>query len=189
MFRNALIGGAATLLVVATAAEIRTPPQAKILYNPSHSSPIGYYRVGSKIALKPGDQIAFYAPDWARKMADERGYLPQDFPLIKTVLAGQGAEICKKDGVVSVPNFPDMAALLRDNLGRELPAWEGCYTLGKAEYFVGSVGTEEGLKYGFDSRYFGDVNEDLILGRVSYLGNGLSLNAWKSMGGQVGEGK
>ena len=171
MFRNMLIGAGATALVVATATEITIPPRPKILYNPSQSAPIGYYAVGSKETLKKGGQVALYAPDWARRLADERDYLPYEYPLIKTIIGLEGDRFCGADGFVSGPNGAAITRLLRDRLDRELPSWEACLVLSPDEYFVISAETEAGTAYGFDSRYFGPVSEDLILGRVEYLGN------------------
>ena len=171
MFRNMLIGAGTTALVVATATEITIPPRPKILYNPSASAPIGYYAVSSKETLKMGDQVALYAPDWARLLADERDYLPYDYPLIKTIIGHDGDRFCGADGFVSGPNGAAITRLLRDRLDRELPSWQGCLVLSPDEYFVISAEIEAGIDYGFDSRYFGPVSEDLILGRVEYLGN------------------
>jgi len=153
MFRAALIGAAAICLVVATAAEISFPPRPKLLYNPSNSAPIGYYSIGSKEHLNIGDQVALYAPDWARHLADERDYLPYDFPLIKTIAGKSGDRICGSGEIVSVPNYADITRLSRDSLGRDLPS------------------TEAGLEFGFDSRYFGPVPGETILGVAHYIGN------------------
>ncbi|MCF6221822.1 MAG: hypothetical protein L3J65_11985 [Robiginitomaculum sp.] len=87
MLRNILIGACATLLVVATTTEIKFPPKPVLLYNPSASAPVGWYRLRTKSPLKIGDQVAAYAPDWARKLADDRQYLPYDYPIIKTIWA------------------------------------------------------------------------------------------------------
>jgi len=171
MFRTLIIGAAATCLVVATATEIRFPPRPKLLYNPSASAPIGYYSIGPKDIFIIGDQVALYAPDWARRLADERGYLPFDYPLIKTIAGNPGDQICAAGYVVSVPNYADITRLSRDSLGRDLPSWDGCLVLSPNEYFVLSAGTEAGLAFGYDSRYFGPVTGETILGVAHYLGN------------------
>jgi len=58
------------------------PPKPVLLYNPSQSAAIGWYRLQSKVPIERGSQVAAYAPEWARIMADERQYLPYDYPLI-----------------------------------------------------------------------------------------------------------
>jgi len=167
MLRNVLIGITVTLLIVATGTEISFPPKPKLLYNPSASAPIGWYKLADKSVLKVGDQVAAYAPDWARKLADERRYLPYEYPMIKTIWAGSGTTICTKNNRISVPNYPVIISLSQDGLGRDMPKLSGCFTLKADEYFLISPDVQAG----FDSRYFGAVIGTDILGKVKYLGN------------------
>ncbi len=167
MLKNILIGVAVTLLIVATGTEISFPPKPKLLYNPSASAPIGWYKLVDKSSLEIGDQVAAYAPGWARKLADERRYLPYEYPMIKTIWAGSGAIICTKNNRISVPNYPVITSLSQDSLGRDMPTLSGCFTLKADEYFLVSPDVQAG----FDSRYFGAVHRESILGRVEYLGN------------------
>ena len=168
MLKKIIIAGAATLLVLANSAQIGWPPEPRLLYNPSKSAPIGWYKINRKTQIQRGDKVAAYAPDWARKLADERHYLPYDYPLIKTVWAVSGEEICSSNGWVTVPNRPHLPVLVRDGLGRDMPVHEGCYTLNDNEVFL--VSTD--VQTSWDSRYFGPVNRDHILGTVTYLGGG-----------------
>ncbi len=167
MLRNALIGIAVTLLIVATGTGISFPPKPKFLYNPSASAPIGWYKLEDKSPLKVGDQVAAYAPDWARKLADERRYLPYEYPMIKTIWASSGTTICTHNNRTSVPYYPVIISLPQDSMGRDMPQLSGCFTLKAGEYFLVSPDVQAG----FDSRYFGAVEEQNILGRVEYLGN------------------
>ena len=176
MLKNALIGIAVTLLIVATGTEISFPPKPKLLYNPSASAPIGWYKLADKSPLKVGDQVAAYAPDWARKLADERRYLPYEYPMIKTILASSGTTICTKNNQISVPNYPVITSLLQDSLGRDMPKLSGCFTLQADEFFLVSPDVQAG----FDSRYFGAVIGTDILGKVKYLGNGKIAHTAKS---------
>ena len=50
-------------------------------------------------------------------------------------------------------------ALEHDNLGRPMPVWQGCRTLGEGEYFL-----LQPHPYSIDSRYFGPVFECQIIG-------------------------
>ena len=167
MLKNVLIGMGATLLIVATGTEISYPPKPKLLYNPSASAPIGWYKLVNTSTLKVGDQVAAYAPDWARKLADERHYLPYEYPLIKTIWARSGATICSKNHRVSLPNHPVIISLSQDSLGRDMPKLSGCFTLQTDEFFLVSPDVQDG----YDSRYFGAVRGRDILGKVKYLGN------------------
>jgi conjugative transfer signal peptidase TraF len=167
MLKNTLIAVGVTMLIVATTTEISFPPRPKLLYNPSASAPIGWYKLGDKSPPKVGDQVAAYAPDWARKLADERRYLPYEYPMIKTIWASAGTTICTHNNRSSVPNYPVITSLSQDSLGRDMPKLSGCFTLKTDEYFLVSPDVQAG----FDSRYFGAVRRENILGRVEYLGN------------------
>ena len=167
MLKNILIGVAVTLLIVGTGTEISFPPKPKLLYNPSASAPIGWYKLADKSPLEVGDQVAAYAPDWARKLADERRYLPYEYPMIKTIWASSGTQICTHNNRISVPNYPVIIRLSQDSLGRDMPKLSGCFSLKVGEYFLVSPDVQAG----FDSRYFGAVRRENIIGRVEYLGN------------------
>ena len=167
MLRNVLIGIGVTLLIVSTGTEISFPPKPKLLYNPSASAPIGWYKLEDQSPPKIGDQVAAYAPDWARVLADERHYLPYEHPMIKTIWASSGTQICTQNNWVSVPNYPVITSLPQDNLGRDMPKLSGCFTLQADEYFLVSPDVQDG----YDSRYFGAVRGQDILGKVKYLGN------------------
>lgn len=55
-------------------------------------------------------------------------------------------------------------ALERDNLGRPMPVWQGCRTLGEREFFL-----LQPHPYSIDSRYFGPAFECQILGVATPL--------------------
>ena len=175
MLRNALIAMIITGAVVMTTAQVAFPPQPVLLYNPSASAPVGFYRLHKNNLPGLNAQVAAYAPEWARKLADERGYLPYDYPLIKTVLAVEGDEICYHKNGVSVPKHADISRQSQDALGRDMPAPSGCVTLKLDEYFLVSPDVQTG----FDSRYFGPVTLDNILGEVEYLGTSISAKSGK----------
>lgn len=189
MFRNALIGAAATLLVVATATEIRYPPSPKLLYSPSQSAPIGYYQISKADQFSHGEWIAAYAPDWARELAHERRYLPRDYPLIKQIWALEGDEFCFENLQVKGPNGAVLPRLLQDRSGRDLPWIEGCITLKGGEVFLASIDEHYGKSFGFDSRYFGPVPKDNVLGAVTYLGESLITNGRDRRNLALGGGK
>ena len=87
MLGKMLIAGVLTLAVITTTGQILFPPKPVLFYNPSYSAQVGWYKLKPDDAIVSGVQVAAYAPEWARQMADERGYLPYDYPLIKTVWA------------------------------------------------------------------------------------------------------
>ena len=101
------IGAVLTVAIIGTTLQITLPPRPKILYNPSESAPIGWYRVTPLAHVERGDLVAAFAPQWARQLAHERQYVPYDYPLIKSVLAVEGDQVCYHIDRVSVPNGSD----------------------------------------------------------------------------------
>ena len=176
MLSKFIIAGVITTAIIATTAEIAFPPKPIVLYNPSPSAPIGFYKLSKDMAPEIGAQVAAYAPEWARVMADERGYLPYEYPLIKSVLAASGDEVCYHKSGVRVPNGSVIPVQVRDRSGREMPARSGCIVLKSDEYFIASPDVQAG----FDSRYFGPVKIENILGTVEFLGNSENAQSGKS---------
>ena len=167
MLGKALIAGVITLAIIGTSGQMLFPPKPVLFYNPSYSAQVGWYKLRENQPIVAGAQVAAYAPQWARLMADERGYLPYDYPLIKTVWAVHGDEVCYNNGSLSVPKRPDISILGQDVLGRDMPQKSGCHVLKTGEYLIISPDVQTG----FDSRYFGSVSRGNILGVVEYLGN------------------
>jgi len=185
MLSKFIIAGVITTAIIATTAQITFPPKPIILYNPSPSAAIGFYKLSKNEAPQIGSQVAAFAPEWARVMADERGYLPYDYPMIKSVMAASGDEICYHKSGVRVPNGAVISVLGRDHSGREMPARSGCIVLKLDEYFIASPDVQAG----FDSRYFGPVRIENILGTVEFLGDSKNAQSGKSSenGGLRGE--
>ena len=157
---------AVAVLCGATLWQIARPSTPRLLYNPSPSAPVGWYRLYTDRPIARGDLVAAYAPREARAVAIERRYLPPDIPLIKTVWAVGGERICHAEDVVSVAGRPPLVVLSHDSLGRALPSKDGCYQLLKDEVFL--VSTD--VQTSFDSRYFGPVLRTDVVGPVRYLG-------------------
>jgi conjugative transfer signal peptidase TraF len=173
MLMRLIPAAAVTAFCAASFWQIISPPTPKLIYNKTISAPIGWYAVESKRPLKRDDLVAAFAPAEARKLADDRGYLPEFVPLIKTVWATEGERVCHDGLSVRVPNRPDISVIGQDGLGRAMPVISGCYTLNADEVFL--VSTD--VQTSWDSRYFGVVSEDLIVGPVRFLGKELAGSA------------
>lgn len=182
---NLLFAGGAAAICGASAWQMIAPPKPKLIYNESQSAPKGWYAIDENGFIKRDVLVAAFAPDEARILAHERGYLPANIPLIKTVWAAEGDKICSENDVVSTSNRPDLRVLHEDSLGRAMPSWQGCITLAKGEVFL--VSTD--VQTSFDSRYFGPAPLDNILGTAEFLGNTDETNGRDSadMGGARGE--
>ena len=81
-----------------------------------------------------------------------------------------------------VPNRPDISVIGQDGLGRAMPVMSGCYTLNADEVFLVSLDVQTS----WDSRYFGGISEDLIVGPLRFLGEQLGSRA--EVGGRLGTG-
>ena len=184
MLGKFIIAGIITTAVIATTTEIVFPPKPVIFYNPSPSAKVGFYKLSKEKYPRLGVQVAAYAPEWARIMADKRGYLPYDYPLIKSVVAVEGDEVCYHKIGVSVPDGSVIPVQVRDRQGREMPVKSGCVVLKSDEYFLISPDVQAG----FDSRYFGPVSIENILGTVTFVGNKKTPNHVKSFGNGGFEG-
>ena len=152
-------GSAAIAAILAASFNAFSP---RLIYNPSPSAPMGFYLIERKTPFKTGDRVAAFAPEWARELADERGYLPGDLPVIKQVWAMAGDEICAENRVLFAPGQSPIQARDSDSLGREMPVWTGCRILHQGEYLLIS----NDVQGSFDGRYFGPVTDDEILGRA-----------------------
>ncbi|WP_371398739.1 S26 family signal peptidase [Algimonas porphyrae] len=176
--------GSVALLCGAALFQIVRPSVPRLLYNPSPSAPVGWYRVEPSRPVRRDELVAAFAPPEAAALAIERQYLPPDVPLIKTVWAVEGEQICHDSRRVRAPDRPSLVVLTRNSLGRSLPSKDGCYVLAEGEVFL--VSTD--VQTSFDSRYFGPVAVSDLLGPVRYLGRWRSRNARLQDRRETGEG-
>ncbi|KUM44870.1 S26 family signal peptidase [Pseudomonas sp. EpS/L25] len=165
--RLVLAGCAACgLAALAWAAFVQPPP--RLIYNPSDSVAVGWYRVdplqhrpGSRPRpLSVGSIVLSTLPPDAAALAAQRGYLPAGVPLLKRVGAVAPQHVCIVAGQVRIDGVPVAAALPADRLGRPLPSWPLCRRLGPGELFLLSVTNPAS----FDSRYFGPVSASAVIG-------------------------
>lgn len=154
-----------TALCGASVYTMIVPQTPRILYNKSDSAPIGWYKLDPDGAPTRDAMVAAFAPAEARNLADMRDYLPYRIPLLKSVWAVAGDQVCSENKVIKAPKRPDIYTEARDSLGRDLPHWEGCITIEEDEVFLVSTYVQNS----FDSRYFGPVRIENVLGTAEYL--------------------
>lgn len=159
----------------------------RLLYNPSPSAPIGWYKITPSDDYNVGDRVAVWLPESAEKLAVERGYLPKDIPIIKTIKAGPGDRYCIENQTLTLAQNQRYAILSFDSQGRELPVvGGGCRSLEAQEFLVLS----DRVRTSFDSRYFGAVTESDIIGVADFLGESEVYSSWNipEEGGARGPG-
>jgi len=156
---RALVFGVTMLSVLATSASL--VPTPRLIWNASASAPIGFYwRVAS--GPSRGDLVLARAPLWARKLAAERRYLPLNVPIVKRVAAVAENVVCASGEAISIDGYLVARRLPSDRMGRPLPQWEGCETLGAGEFFLLMADVPDS----FDGRYFGVTERRDIIGRL-----------------------
>ena len=156
---RALVFAVTMLSVLATSASL--VPTPRLVWNVSASAPIGFYwRVAG--APSRGDLVLARAPLWARRLAAERRYLPLNVPLLKRVAAVAGDVVCASGDAISIDGRLVAYRLASDRMGRPLPQWEGCETLGAGEFFLLMADAPDS----FDGRYFGPVQRHDTIGRL-----------------------
>lgn len=135
-------------------------PLPRLVYNPSDSVPVGWYRIGPADALHVGAIVLTTLPPDTAALAAQRRYLPARVPLLKRVGAIAPQHVCIFDALVWIDGVPVAAVLPADRLGRTLPAWSHCRRLEPGELFLLSATNPAS----FDSRYFGPVNVSAVIG-------------------------
>src|SRR3546814_5869861 len=69
-------------------------PAPRLVWNASASAPIGFWRIDPRARIDRGDMVLVQTPDSVRQLAARRHYLPANVPLLKSVAARKGSEVC-----------------------------------------------------------------------------------------------
>ncbi|RPM01512.1 S26 family signal peptidase [Pseudomonas aeruginosa] len=163
-----VLAGFAAVGLAALAWAAFVQPLPRLIYNPSDSVPVGWYRVqpldhrASSLPrrLEVGSIVLTRLPADSAALAAQRGYLPIRVPLLKRVGAVAPQHVCIVAGQVRIDGVPAAAALPADRLGRPLPSLQLCRHLEPGELFLLSVTNPAS----FDSRYFGPVSACAVIG-------------------------
>ena len=162
-----------SVTLIALPAVVQWSP--RVLWNASASVPIGLYRLHSVDHLTIGDLVAVQPPPALSDYLDARGYLPRGVPLLKHVVALDGALICRSGDRITVDHRRLGQAHAQDRYGRDLPVWRGCHRLGAGEVFLMNPDAPDSL----DGRYFGPLPRTAITARLTPL--------WTVSGSSTGE--
>ncbi|MBS0225948.1 MAG: S26 family signal peptidase [Proteobacteria bacterium] len=163
-----VLAGIAACGLAALAWAAFVQPLQRLVYNPSDSVAVGWYRVdplhqraGSLPWAAPvGSIVLTTLPPAAAALAAQRHYLPARVPLLKRVGAIAPQHVCIFDALVWIDGVPVAAVRPADRLGRPLPSWPHCRRLESGELFLLSNANPAS----FDSRYFGPVSASAVIG-------------------------
>lgn len=159
---NVLTVAAASAAAIAVAA-VAIPAEGFFLWNRTESASKGlYWR--SDGALEIGDWAIVSARAPSAIWIAEHGFLAPGWPIIKRVAGVPGDEICRADERVFVNRALVAEALKTDSVGRKLPRWSGCTTLGENEFFLLNDHPRS-----LDGRYFGATKAKDIDGKARLL--------------------
>ncbi|BEV11939.1 S26 family signal peptidase [Asticcacaulis sp. DW145] len=151
--------------LIALGLSTRTPTLPWLIYNASSSVPIGFYIASPVRQVQMGDLVVARLPKAARDLAGARRYVPATVPVLKHVAARAGDAVCAIDADIRINGKPVAVRRLRDNLNRSLPWWQGCRRLRADEVFLLNTAAPDS----FDSRYFGPVSRDHVIGKARPL--------------------
>jgi len=146
--------------VIVSTAMMRPAP--KLIWNASASVPIGLYIVEPAPSPTLGDLVVVNPSRPLSDFLAEGGYVPRGVPLIKHIAALPGQQVCRIGRAIMVDAIVVGSALVRDSLGRPLPAWQGCVRLADGQVFLLNPAAAASL----DGRYFGPLASSTIVGRA-----------------------
>lgn len=134
-----------------------------IIWNASPSVPVGLYRAVQGVP-RVGDIVVLRLPPAITALAARRRYLPRSAYLLKPIVAVAGDRVCRFGVRVFVRGRLVALAQTVDSAGNPMPVWHGCRTLRAGEVFVLADHPAS-----FDSRYFGPLGSNSIVGRAGLL--------------------
>jgi len=148
-------------LVAAVFWTIALPPRPRLLWNASASAPIGLWGVLPDAPVGRGDMVVVRLAEPWRGLAARRHYLPANVPLLKRIAAVPGDRVCAFESWIFVEGRVAVVRRRFDRLGRALPWWSGCVTLGG-----GAILLLMDDPASFDGRYFGPARRSAVVGKA-----------------------
>lgn len=139
------------------------PLPVRVVFNPTASVARGWYRIDAPRdprSLHLGAIVLARLPHAVASLAAQRGYLPEGVPVLKRIGAMAPERVCVSAYQVVIEDVAVGVVLAHDGAGRPLPSWLHCRRLVHGELFL----LGDAHPASFDSRYFGPVGADAVLG-------------------------
>lgn len=139
-------------------------PQApRLVWNFTESVPVGLYGVSPGGPAK-GDLIAIAPSSDTRDTLNAYGALPAGKVLLKLLSAINGDTVCRAGASITINGAKVATAKQASSIGRALPTWSGCRTLGAHEILALAP-----HPLSFDGRYLGPIDSRQIIGVATPL--------------------
>lgn len=160
----AWVGFGLAMLGLSATRDRHAGPTPWLAWNASGSAPIGLWRIHPGMGVAVGDMAMVRTPDGVRQFAAGRHYVPAGVPLLKRVAAADGAHICAVGRDILIDGHRVAVRRAVDQERRPLPWWTGCRRLSRGQLFLLNRAPDS-----FDSRYFGPVEREAVIGRAVSL--------------------
>lgn len=147
-----------TVFLIAVSVLSVMHPEKKLIYNYTDSLPHGFYLINQEPVSK-GSLIAFHPATKIQRMMTERGYLWKGGYLMKYLAAEPGDSVSTKNGTFQINGEEFGRIREKDRKGRRLPMYDFNGRLEEG-YLVAIKGKDDS----FDSRYFGPIAKESVIG-------------------------
>ncbi len=149
---------ALTILGVGCGLSSFLPRQAAYLWNNTASAPLGLYRLEDD-QLERGVTVAVRIESRLQAQLRHIGASTRHNVLLKRVAGVEGDVVCRDGEIIRLNGTGIAVARHSTSKGAALPVWSGCSMIGPGSAFLLSAHPDS-----FDSRYFGAVSAQEILG-------------------------
>ena len=137
-----------------------------ITYQPSRSMPVGWYVTYPVYhPLQKGDTILFRPTSSVLHYMMQRGWIGAHTAMMKEIFAVPGDTVCIHQGMLYINGKSTTSVLTEYAPGKPLPQVLLCQHLPSGKYMAMSTYNA----HSFDSRYFGPIDQESIIGKVSKL--------------------
>jgi|WetSurMetagenome_2_1015567.scaffolds.fasta_scaffold139738_1 signal peptidase I len=137
----------------------------KITYSPTTSMPKGFYIIIPVKNIYRNDIVSFIPPNPGLNFLNKHPFAPKNNTLIKYTFGIPGDYVCQKNGYLWINNKKIVKVYKYYAPHMLLPQTFFCGKLAKEQYMLLSNKAE----HSFDSRYFGPVMTQNIIGKAIKL--------------------
>lgn len=136
-----------------------------LTYQVSASMPRGFYFISPTHHLYRGEIVVFKPPTRMQRLLHKHHWAPDSGLLMKHVMAVSGDQVCYRSKALWINNQRIAPIYHFYAPGKRLPQYHFCGKLKPDQYLL--ISTK--VKKSFDSRYFGPIGRQKIIGKAIKL--------------------